>query len=97
MSQWESRFFGLTPENKEQLCLEPLFLLTYYGGFSYTEAYNLPIAYKKWWIERISKEIQKSNSGEAPQGSRAAHHSTPETEALLGKHRTNTPSKLKRF
>jgi hypothetical protein len=30
----------------------------YYGGFSYKEAYHLPVSYKRWFIERISKEIK---------------------------------------
>jgi len=29
----------------------------FHCGFSYTEAYNLPIQYKRWFIERVSKEL----------------------------------------
>jgi hypothetical protein len=76
--------------------LEPTFLLMYYGGFSYTEIQNLPVAYKKWFIERISKEIEKSNENSNGQ-SRATHHNTAETRALQGRSRHHVPSKLRRF
>lgn len=70
----------------------------YYGGFTYTEAYNLPVSYKTWFIDRIVKEITKSNKGEAPQGDRSASSNTPETAALLGRVRSaNAPARGRRF
>ena len=96
-SRWELAFFGLTPADKEQLILEPIFLLMYYCGFTYTEAYNIPVVYKRWWIERVNREITKGNSGEAPQGSRAQHHNAGDVPAILGKHRTAAPSRMQRF
>jgi hypothetical protein len=91
-------FFGLTPEHKESLILEPLFLLMYYGGFTYTEAYNLPVRYKLWFVNRIAKELKRSNEGEAPQGDRTAHNNTPETAALTGRIRSsNTATRNRRF
>jgi hypothetical protein len=77
--------------------LEPSFLLTYYGGFSYVEAYNLPVVYKRWWIDRISKEIERANKGEAPPGSRASHHDNPEVNALMNKTRSSGPARTRRF
>lgn len=96
----EQTFFGLRPEDKEDIILEPLFLLMYYGGFTYKEAYNLPVAYKQWFIARISKEIKgpvdpndpNSNNGR----SRAAHHNPPDVASLQGQ-RPNVPSRLRRF
>ena len=37
------RFFGLTLENKDEATLEPIFMLMYYMGFTYSEARALPI------------------------------------------------------
>lgn len=92
----EFRFYGLRPEDKEGIILEPAFLLMYYGGFSYNEIYNLPIIYKRWFIERISKELNKtSESGETQ--SKALHQNTPDVRALQGRARQNVPSKLRRF
>jgi len=40
---------------------EQLFLLQYYGGWSFIEAYNLPIPLRQWFVERLSNEIKKQN------------------------------------
>ncbi len=68
----------------------------YYGGFSYTEIYNLPITYKRWFIERIGKELNKTSESGNTQ-SKALHQNTPDIRALQGKMRQQTPSKLRRF
>jgi hypothetical protein len=91
-----SRFFGLRPEDKEAVILEPIFLLMYYCGFTYREAYNMPVAYKQWFISRISREFSKS-SEEGSTRSRAAHHNTPDVRAMTGMARTESPSRLRRF
>lgn len=72
----------------------------YYGGFTYKEAFNLPVAYKKWFIERISKEIQgpeKDPDNPGSGNSRAAHHNPPDAAALMGRSRDNVPSRMRRF
>jgi len=68
----------------------------YYMGFTYTEAYVLPIWQRHWFIKRINKEI-KSSSDEGGSASRAAHHNTPDARALQGRQRAQTPSRLRRF
>jgi len=37
---------------------EQFFLLKYYGSWSFIEAYNLPVALRTWFIERLSKQIK---------------------------------------
>jgi len=74
----------------------------YYGGFLYAEAYNMPVAYKRWFIERISKELNKDGDGKGggdnPQPlTKALHQNTPEIRALQGNARPQTPSRLRRF
>ena len=83
--------FGLTPTDKEQF-LEIIFLLMYYMGFSYKEAYDLPIWQREWFIKRINKEI-KSSQGQ----SHAAHANTPDARAMMNKARAQVPAKLRRF
>ena len=53
-------FFGLTHNDKE-IYLEPIFYLVYYMGMTYSEAYNLPIWKRAWYLERVVKEINKAN------------------------------------
>jgi len=69
----------------------------YYGGFTYTEAYKLPITYRKWFIERINKEFKKS-ADDGDQGqTRASHQNDAMTRALTGKSRGEGPSRIRRF
>ena len=32
--------------------------MKYYGGWSFIEAYNLPVPLRTWFIERLSKQIK---------------------------------------
>ena len=68
----------------------------YYGGFSYTEIYNLPVSYKRWFIQRISNELNKTaEKGETQ--TKALHQNTPDIRSLQGKMRSQVPAKLRRF
>jgi len=92
--------FPLTYENREQVFLESIFLLIYYLGFTYTEALNLPIVYKRWFIDRVAKEIKGSAGDNEPGNgpSKAMNHQNdPTYAALAGKHRAQTPARLRRF
>ena len=40
--------------------------MQYSGGWSFTEAYNLPVGLRTWFDERLVKQIEKEN--EAMQG-----------------------------
>lgn len=67
----------------------------YYVGFSYDNAYNLPISIRKWFIKRFIKEISKEeNNNPAP--IKASHVQTPETRMFQGSHRTYSPNRLNR-
>lgn len=78
------------------IILEPAFALMYYGGFLWREVYNLPVSYKRWFIERINKELTRTNEQGSTQ-TRALHQNTPDAAALQGKARSQVPSRLRRF
>lgn len=42
-------------------------MLTYHGGLSFVEAWNLPIKWRQWLIQRINAELQKQSGGEENQ------------------------------
>ncbi len=65
----------------------------YYGGFTYTESYLLPVSFRLWFIRRINTEFEKSNR----QASKAVHENTPDKNMLMGKSRTQTPARMRRF
>ena len=35
---------------------EQFFILKYYGGWSFIEAYNLPVGLRNWFLERLVKQ-----------------------------------------
>ena len=40
---------------------EEFFLLKYHGGWSFTEAYNLPVVLRRWFLDRLAKQIKDEN------------------------------------
>jgi hypothetical protein len=72
----------------------------YYGGFTWRETIHLPVQYKRWFVNRIVKELNKSSGGDDGGGggqSRALHQNSPETRSMQGMQRAQTPSRLRRF
>jgi hypothetical protein len=53
-------FFGLSDEYIQSV-YEEFFLMKYYGGWSFIEAYNLPIKIRRWFLQRLSDQMQKEN------------------------------------
>ncbi len=50
-------FFGLTPKYMESV-YEQFFLLKHFGGWSFIEAYNLPVGLRLWWLKRLNKQAE---------------------------------------
>jgi hypothetical protein len=40
---------------------EQFFFLKYSGGWSFSEAYNLPVGLRKWFVERLVKQLKDEN------------------------------------
>jgi hypothetical protein len=38
---------------------EQFFLLKYHGGWSFIEAYNLPVKVRAWFVQRLTKQFEK--------------------------------------
>ena len=68
-------------------------------GFTYVEAYNIPVWQRNWFIARINTEFKRANDKNGGQGaeSRAAHMNTPEARQLQGRARHQVPANLRRF
>ena len=69
----------------------------YYMGFTYYEAYNIPVWQRNWFIKRINKEFEKANQQGKSVQTKAAHTNTPDARALMGNSRQAVPAKLRRF
>jgi len=37
---------------------EQFFFLKYSGGWSFSEAYNLPVGLRKWFVERLIQQLE---------------------------------------
>ena len=58
MFHLELTFFGLTSKYMEAV-YEQFFLLKHFGGWSFIEAYNLPIGLRDWFVERLRKQFEE--------------------------------------
>lgn len=59
-------FFGLRPEDKIYV-YKSIYQLVEFCGITYTEAWDMPVTVRRWWIDEKSKEIEEKNrKGGAP-------------------------------
>jgi hypothetical protein len=56
-SPFQPTFFGLNDEYTESV-YEEFFVLKYHGGWSFIEAYNLPIQLRGWFVKRLVKQFE---------------------------------------
>ena len=51
-------FFGVMGNtDAKKRILEEIFLLVYKTHINYTESYQLPVSYRKWFVNRLIKEL----------------------------------------
>ena len=57
---WRFRFqrisFGLTEEYMENV-YEQFFFMQYKGGWSFIEAYNLPVGLRGWFVSKLIEQL----------------------------------------
>jgi len=76
--------FGLTPDYMENV-YEQFFYLQYTGGWSFVEAYNLPVGLRTWFVKRLLKQIEMEN-----EANKQANSSNGRSQTLT---RHNQPSR----
>lgn len=78
LSQWMSAFFGLDPSNREELLLEPFYLLNQHlkGGMDWNTYVGFYVSYRKWLLQRIAKDLeeQAKQVKERQQGQQLVHN-----------------------
>jgi|TARA_R110000787_G_scaffold218451_1_gene327219 hypothetical protein len=86
-------FFGLTDEYIESV-YEQFFFLKYSGGWSFSEAYNLPIGLRDWFTKRLIKQLEAEK--EAIEGaSKSGGGKTSSTHSLTPDNAPNLPQRFK--
>ena len=51
-------FFGLSEKYMANV-YEQFFLLKHHGGWSFIEAYNLPVGLRTWFLNRLIKQFEE--------------------------------------
>jgi len=54
---FQSSFFGLSEKYIANV-YEQFFQLKYHGGWSFIEAYNLPVKLREWFLRRLRKQFE---------------------------------------
>jgi len=73
---------------------EQFFFLKYSGGWSFSEAYNLPLGLRKWFVERLVKQIEteteaveKASKGSTSHQTLSSHNQPAPPPQMAGKNR----------
>ena len=48
---------------------EHFFFLKHYGGWSFVEAYNLPLGLREWFVDRLVRHLEAERNASASGGS----------------------------
>jgi len=63
---------------------EQFFFLKYSGGWSFAEAYNLPIGLREWFVKRLVQQLEtekeameKANKGGGSKSQTLSRHNQP--------------------
>ena len=66
---------------------EQFFFLKYAGGWSFAEAYNLPVGLRTWFTNRLAKQLEDENTA-VEDASRASKGTelTPDNSPMLPAH-----------
>lgn len=93
-----AEMFGLNPENREEALLEPAWLLSYLSGESFENTWSWPVAYRRWWIKRIEKDMKDRAERKDDIPDKHPLHNQPDIRQLLGMSKDNTPNaRVQRF
>jgi len=74
-------FFGLTDEYMQNV-YEEFFILKHHGGWSFMEAYNLPIKLREWFVKRLVRQKEEEadatkNASKGGRGKTTLGHGAP--------------------
>ncbi len=76
---------------------EQFFFLKYSGGWSFAEAYNLPIGLRKWFVDRLLKQLEDEAEAveNAHKNSSGATTITPDNAPAMPTHLQQKMDKMR--
>ena len=51
--------FGQSESYREKVIYEEIFQLKYFAGWSFIEIYNLPVGLRRWFINRLIRQLKE--------------------------------------
>jgi len=69
---------------------EQFFFLKYSGGWSFSEAYNLPVGLRTWFVERLVRQLEE----EAESMKKASRGDNTRSQTLSAQNQPHTPSQF---
>jgi hypothetical protein len=65
---------------------EQFFFLKYSGGWSFSEAYNLPVGLRMWFVDRLVRQLEAEQNA-----IEAAQKGTSRAQTLTAQNQPSTP------
>ncbi len=69
---------------------EQFFFLKYSGGWSFSEAYNLPVGLRQWFVKRLMTQLEREQeaieNAQSKNSSATTHTLTPHNQPELPPH-----------
>ena len=60
---------------------EELFILKEVGGWDFYQAYNLPLALRRWWLERLLRHKEEEKEHAEKEAKKAKGSKSPATKS----------------
>ncbi|MAH46419.1 hypothetical protein CMI37_11345 [Candidatus Pacearchaeota archaeon] len=70
---------------------EHFFFLKYAGGWSFSEAYNLPVGLRMWFVERLVQQLQDEKDAME----KGSSGSSSNTQVLSSHNQPNSPPQMR--
>jgi len=92
----EAIFFGLMSNWRESF-LEEAFLLQYHLNMSYSDVRMLPVTYRRWFLDRLTKEFNNQAEARKKASSERSSRSSFTQDLPMGESMERLASREKKF
>jgi len=92
----EAIFFGLMSNWRESF-LEEAFLLQYHLNMSYSDVRMLPVTYRRWFLDRLTKEFNSQAEARKKMRNESSSRSSFTQDLPMGEAMERLASKEKKF
>ena len=69
--------------------------MVYHGKVSFSDAYNMPVFWRRWWIQKVQETLNDQNKAQE-EANRKSQHRTPKSPSKSTKRPSRTPKRSPR-